>query len=110
LLSFCECRIPQRIFCSGGWWSCIVSDCTYHGRLLLLHLFWMIVFLGRKSVLFNIVNFCTPFFSLFCSVTLSYLFRGYMSSFICFCVLSYSLFFLSWISWVAPVHFCWHIY
>jgi hypothetical protein len=29
-----------------AWWSYIVLVSAYHGRLLLLHLFWMIVFLG----------------------------------------------------------------
>jgi hypothetical protein len=31
------------------WWSHIVLVSTYHQRLLLLHLFWMIVLLGRVS-------------------------------------------------------------
>jgi hypothetical protein len=50
-----------------AWWSYIVLVSTYHGRLLLLHLFWMIVLLGRSyfhsvsriphSILFLILRF-----------------------------------------------------
>jgi hypothetical protein len=49
------------------------------------------------------------FISLFMvlSASLWYIFRTPMSSFICFCIFSYSLFLLFGISWVPPVHFGW---
>jgi hypothetical protein len=58
--------------------------------------------------LFNIVNFCPYFIYLYllCPVSLWYLFKASMSSFICFCVFSYSLFLLSWNFLSASYTFC----
>jgi hypothetical protein len=49
------------------------------------------------------------FISLFMVISVSvwYLFKVYMISFICFCVFSYFKILLSVISWVPPVHFGW---
>jgi hypothetical protein len=49
LFSSSGCRIPFRIFCSGGLWSCIVLVSVYHGRFLFLLQFWMIALLGKVS-------------------------------------------------------------
>jgi hypothetical protein len=49
MVLFALCRILWRIFCIGGLVVIYCFSFYYHGRLLLLHLFWMIVLLGRVS-------------------------------------------------------------
>jgi hypothetical protein len=49
MLAFTFCvRIPWRILSRGGF-VVIYLVSAYHGRLLLLHLFWMTALLGRVS-------------------------------------------------------------
>jgi hypothetical protein len=55
--------------------------------------------------IFILSSFISLFMVIF--VSLWCLFRTSMISFICSCTFSYSLFLLSWISWVSPVPFAW---
>jgi hypothetical protein len=56
-LSFCSfvcfhflfAELLEESFEVVAWWSYIVLISAYCGRLLLLHLFWMIILLGRIS-------------------------------------------------------------
>jgi hypothetical protein len=49
LFSYSVCRIPWRNFCSGGLVVIYYFSFSLSWKILLLHLFWMTVLLGRVS-------------------------------------------------------------